>query len=323
MSENPERLQLIQRAAKHLLSKLGERSAEAEPHGTSSNTGATPHMVSLSLRGAPSFDTQKDTPEPSVNAEAQKPALSRRTRLNLVQLRRLGMITPDNMTSAVSHDYRAIKRKLLANARDPQTRILTNNLLMVTSALPSEGKTFTAMNLALSLAAERDLHVLLIDGDVVNPSLASLFEHEGKEGLTDLLNGNCKDVSEVLYRCEDLPNMSVIFSGNHDKNTPELLSSDRMTSVCSEMSKRYGDRIIIIDTPPVLACAEPANIAMHAHHAILVVAASHATRSQVRAALDNIAACRSVSILLNKAPEWHKVDGESYYYYGNQDVAAH
>ena len=193
---------------------------------------------------------------------------------------------------------------------------------MVTSALPSEGKTFTAMNLALSLAAERDLHVLLIDGDVVNPALTSLFEHEGKQGLTDLLNGTCRDVGDVLYRCEDLPNLSVIFSGNHVQNTPELLSSDRMTSVCHEVSSRYNDRIIIIDTPPVLACAEPANIAMHVHQAILVVAASHATRSQIRAALDNISTCPSVSILLNKAPEWHKVNGEPYYYYGNQDVAA-
>ena len=321
MPENSDRLQLIQRAAKRLLNKTSEVSAK-DP--IAAGSGPLVHMVPVSL-AEPSVYTASvhvQTPGPSVKDPTQKLAPSRRARLNFAQLRRLGMLTPDNMTSAVSYDYRAIKRKILANARDSKTRTLTNNLLMVTSALPGEGKTFTAMNLALSLAAERDLHVLLIDGDVVNPALTSLFEHEGKQGLTDLLNGNCRDVAEVLYRCEDLPNLGVIFAGNHVQNTPELLSSDRMTAVCREISSRYNDRIIIIDTPPVLACAEPANIAMHVHQAILVVAASHATRSQIRAALDNISTCPSVSILLNKAPEWHKVNGEPYYYYGNQDVAA-
>jgi receptor protein-tyrosine kinase len=149
-----------------------------------------------------------------------------------------------------------------------------------------------------------------------------LFEHKGDEGLTDLLNGNCEDVSDVLYRCEDVPNLTVIFAGKFDKNTPELLSSRRMADTCFEMSKRYKDRIVIIDSPPVLACAEPANIAMHVHQVILVVAAAQTTRSQVRAALENVSACRSVSVLFNKAPQWHRVDGESYYYYGNDRAAA-
>jgi receptor protein-tyrosine kinase len=327
MSQDTNRLQLIQRAAQRLIERNTGR-------GSSSPQVRDPVPAADSIKIDPvlAHKTDYSTTAPQQNetyikvdrslAETTKPSVSRRVRMNFAELRRMGMVTPDNMTSEVSYEYRNIKRKLLTNARDPKTGAVTNNLLMITSALPGEGKTFTAVNLALSLAAERDLHVLLIDGDVIHPTIGTLFDRPNEHGLTDLLSGNCQDVSDVLYRCEDMPNLSVIFAGKSDKNTPELLSSRKMADICLEMSKRYNDRIIIIDSPPVLACSEPASIAMHVHQVILVVAAAQTTRSQVRAALENVSACPSVSVLFNKAPQWQKIEGESYYYYGVDRAAA-
>ena len=227
------------------------------------------------------------------------------------------MITPDNLKSKLSFEFRAIKRKLLANARDQKTLALTKNLIMVTSALPNEGKTFTSINLAVALATERDLNVLLIDGDVIHSSLGALFEPTGATGLTDFLNGNCKNVSDVMHVCSDLPNMSVIFSGARDERAPELMSSRRMVDLCTEISTKYNNRIVIFDTPPVLASSETANLAMHVHQTIMVVSAGQANRGQLETTLENISSCMNVSLVFNKAPRWYKSDSdESYYYYG-------
>ena len=186
---------------------------------------------------------------------------------------------------------------------------------MITSALPGEGKTFTAVNLALSLAAERDLHVLLIDGDVIHPSVKDLFEQTDAKGLIDLLNGSCANIGDVMHRCEDIPNLSVIFAGSPDRAVPELVSSRKMSDICVDISTRYNDRIIIIDSPPALASTEPANMAMHVHQLIMVVAAGQADRTQLQTALESVSACRNVSLLFNKAPRGHHLEGDPYYQY--------
>jgi protein-tyrosine kinase len=326
VAQNPERLQLIQRAAQRLLDASAtvtgaDNRPQQPPPASQINDAAAPQPINSQESDFTQF--RSDGPPAKFTGSDRDKALNgRRTRLKFSEFRRMGMVTPDNMVSAVSYEYHGIKRRLLANIRDPKNRAAINNLIMVTSARPGEGKTFTAVNLALSLAAERDLHVLLIDGDSVHPTASGLFEYDNGNGLVELLSGECGSVSDVLHRCDDLPNLSVIFAGKHTKNVPELLSSARMADVCFEISKRYNDRVIIIDSPPVLACAEPSNIALHVHQTILVVEAGHTTRSQVRSALDNISACPSISLLLNKVPEWHKLDGDSYYYYGYANTSA-
>lgn len=246
---------------------------------------------------------------------------SRPVRLNYAELRRRGMITPDNMSSSLSYEFRSIKRKLLVGARDPKSRALVNNLIMITSSLPREGKTFTAVNLAFSLAAERDLQVLLVDGDVIRPAVSELFEATDGKGLVDLLSGNCRNVSDVMHRCTDMPNLSIIFSGLGDHHTPELVASHRMADLFADLSRRYTDRIIIVDTPPVLASVEAASIAMHVHQLIMVVASEQTGRTQLQKALESVSACRNLSLLFNKAPKWRQIESDSYYYYGGAGAA--
>ena len=350
MSDNPQPLHLIQRAVKRLGNQ--EEAAPPPPARTVREPGPlpiapeAPPVLNRLETPAPAIEsvsppvqapvvTPRATAAPrsaeAATPTAQAPVISpraaarpaetftapgpRRVRLRFGELRKSGMITPDNMMSGISHEYRSIKRKLLSKARDPKTRAIVNNLVMITSALPGEGKTFTAVNLALSLAAERDLHVLLIDGDVIHPSVKDLFEQTDGKGLIDLLNGGSANISDVIHRCDDIPNLSVIFAGAPDRAVPELVSSHKMWDICVDISTRYNDRIIIIDSPPTLASTEPANMAMHVHQIIMVVAAGQADRTQLQSALESISACRNVSLLFNKAPRWHQVEGDPYYQY--------
>ena len=243
-------------------------------------------------------------------------------RLDFRALRQNGCITPDNMTSSISNEFRGIKRKLLQKVRDPQTRAAVSNLIMVTSSLPGEGKTFSSINLALSLAAERGLQVLLIDADVIRPSVGNMFMAPPTEGLTDLLTGKVGHVSDVLHRCSDIPNLAVIFAGNPSANTPELISSGKMANLCRELSARYPDRVIVLDTPPVLASSEPAILASYVHHLLMVVAADQTDRHQLRKSLETVASCQSVSLLFNKAPSWNEAEYIAYYGYASSGAPA-
>ena len=268
------------------------------------------------------------TPAPPIVKAPEQPrqntgmAPGKTVRLDFRALRQNGLITPDNMTSAISNEFRGIKRRLLQKVRDPQTRAAVSNLIMVTSSLPGEGKTFSSINLALSLAAERGLQVLLIDADVIRPSVGNMFVAPPTEGLTDLLSGRVGHVSDVLHRCTDIPNLAVIFAGNPSANTPELISSGRMANLCKELSARYPDRVIVLDTPPVLASAEPAILASYVHHLVMVVAADQTDRHQLRKSLESIASCQSVSLLFNKAPSWNEQEYVAYYGYANSGAPA-
>jgi protein-tyrosine kinase len=327
MGEQSGRLDLIQRAARRLGALDGAITAPPP----------TPDVDALPEAAMPKAIPTRDMPPLRANdvtvASAKpvdeiprvKPAASgespRTVHLKLNEVRRRGMITSDNLRSNISFEFRAIKRKLLASTRDQlNSNAITNNLIMVTSALPGEGKTFTATNLAFALAAERDLHVLLIDADVIHPSVGALFESPEGPGLTDLLNGKCA-VPEVIRRCVDQQNLSVIFSGARDEHAPELISSKKTADLFLDISRRYKDRIVIFDTPPVLASSETASLAMYMHQTFMVVAAASANRDQVQMALDNISACRNISLVFNKAPKWQKLASDYYYYYGNERPA--
>jgi receptor protein-tyrosine kinase len=235
-------------------------------------------------------------------------------RLNFAKLRDLRIVTPDNKSSTTYNQFRAIKRKLLPMARDPHTNALSRNVMLVTSALPGEGKTFTSMNLAIGFAAERNLDVILIDGDVVRATVGQYFEGSRDVGLLDVLTGRREHVDEVMHRCADMPNLHVIFAGKHEEASPELLASKRMAECVATLSKLYPECIVLIDAPPVLATSEPVALAMHADHLIMVVAAGMATRAQIEEALTIVSACPNINLLFNKAPEWQGASGYPYYY---------
>ncbi len=321
MSDTTPRLNLIQRAMQQASLKR-EQSAEAGDSVVAEERRepamelreaptAPPRDTGVEPREAPKRPSGQAAAAPARPAAQQAPQTMR---LNVNRLREARMITPDNRASVTYNEFRSIKRKLLPQTRDPETKATTRNIVMVTSALAGEGKTYTALNLAICLAAERNLDVILVDGDVVRSSISDFFEGAPGEGLLDLLTGRRQQIDEVLTRCSDVPNLHVLFSGRRDDTSPELLASQRMADVCSALSRRFRESVVVIDAPPVLATAEPSALAMHVHHLIMVVAAGQVARHHVEEALTGVAACPSISLVFNKSPEWQRPTPYPYYY---------
>ena len=159
--------------------------------------------------------------------------------------------------------------------------------------------------------------MILVDGDVIRSSVARFFSGQSGRGLLDLfVDPSCK-VEDVLHRCEDIPNLHVLFAGTANDSAPEMFASARMAEICDALARRFPQSIVVIDSPPVLATSEPTSLATHIDHLIMVVAAGRASRHQVETALSALASCRSIFLLFNKAPRWQRPSQGSYYYYGS------
>ena len=321
MSEQEDRLSLIARAGKRLRTSPGEPLAGlpvADRADPILKPGSSLDILQRSP-GAPDAPVHPDPKTDARTAPASQGPVP--VRLNFSRLRREGMLTPDNMRSNLGFEYNAMKRKLLGNQNTAHQQGRISNLVMITSPKPADGKTFTTVNLAISLAAQRDTRILLVDADVVRRKLTSVFEPTDGMGLVDLLRGTCSDMGAITHSCTDLPNLEVMFAGRQDEHVTELVGSRRMAEICEEMSRRYSDGVVLIDTPPVLASPETVSLAGFMHQIVMVVASGQTTRSQLQASLENVAICPNISLLLNKAPEWARIEGDSYYYYSYYDQA--
>ncbi len=200
-------------------------------------------------------------------------------------------------------EFRVIKRQVLANASRTSSAVIGNDLnrvIMITSANPGDGKTYTAINLALSIAYERDLKVLLVDADVYRQSMLNYLGIKAEAGWIDLLADRNLGFADVLLHT-NVPNLSILPAGKAHPEVPELMSSRRMGSLVAEMARRYPDRFIIFDSLPCLVSSEPAILAGLVGQTIFVVAAHDTSRDQVESSLRLINACPSVSLVLNKA----------------------
>jgi receptor protein-tyrosine kinase len=180
---------------------------------------------------------------------------------------------------------------------------------MVTSALPDEGKSFVALNLAMSIAMEVDGRVLLVDADVVSPSLPAALGIEPAKGLMDVLTQPGTDVGDFLLKT-NVERLTLLLAGTPNRGASEVLASDAMTRLLDEISSRYPDRIVVFDSPPLLATTESRVLATHMGQVVVVVEAARTTHAGLESALSTIESCPVVHTLLNKAPE---SDVGSYY----------
>lgn len=226
---------------------------------------------------------------------------SRRVDLDLNALSAAGFIRPDAPRSQLADEYRVVKRPLIDNAMGRgATRIKDGNLIMVTSALPGEGKTFTAANLAMSIAMELDNTVMLVDADVARPTLLSRLGLPPMRGLLDVLVDDSIDLQQVLLRT-NVEKLTILPSGTQHPRATELLASDAMVSLLEDMANRYSDRIIIFDSPPLLVTTESRALASHMGQVVVVVKAESTAHADVKHALAAIDACPVKLMLLNQA----------------------
>lgn len=245
-----------------------------------------------------------------------EPTPSRRLDMDFARLKSRGFVTPDAGSTQIAEEFRVIKRPIIRNAiGQGGGRVKNGNLVMVTSALPGEGKTFTAVNLAMSIATEVDSTVLLVDGDVAHPSIPALLGAPHGPGLLDLLTRDDLDFADALVKT-DIDKLALLPAGSRHRRATELLASEQMASLLREIASRYRDRIIIFDSPPLLATTEARVLAANMGQIVMVVAADATSQHAVHQALATVEACEIVMMVLNKASQ---TDVGTYYgYYGNE-----
>lgn len=220
----------------------------------------------------------------------------------------------------INEEYRAIKRKVLSNAFGPLAKTLNNaNIVMVTSPNPNEGKTFTAINLALSIALEQDKTVLLVDADVLRPSVMKTIGQPFENGLMEYLLGEVDDLSEVIHNTT-LDTLRIIPAGKSHHLSTELLASEKMLESVSEFAHRYPDRVVIIDSPPLLGINETAILANLAGQAVVVVQEGKTSLNRLSQAVEHLNPDMAKGFVINKAKRSGN-EGSGYYgyYYGSDE----
>lgn len=267
----------------------------------------------------------RDAAEAATGRPLPRVPLGRRTQaprevtIDFDRLTDLGFIAPGQEPTQIAEEFRVIKRSLIANAFKGGAQARSHgNLVLVTSAQPGEGKTFCTVNLAMSIASERDLTVLLIDADFAKPSVPEILGFENSVGLVDVIDDENLDLSDCMLRT-NLPNLRLLPAGRPHNLTTELLASDRMKDIVEELAKRYPDRVIIFDSPPVLASSAPGTLASYMGQVLFVVEADRTNTTQIKTALSQLASCETVSLILNKnrVTSGSELFG-SYYGYGNR-----
>ena len=232
--------------------------------------------------------------------------------INLARLHQMGMVTQDGGRTAAAEDFRIIKRPLLHNARDSHAAgIRHGNLIVVTSALPGEGKTYCAVNLAMSIAMEMDITVLLVDADVARPSVLKVLGLGVEAGLMDILLNDELELSDVILKT-NVPTLSILPAGRSNKHSTELLASRAMSTLLNEISSRYADRIVIFDSPPLLITTEANVLAAQMGQVVMVVEAETTTQHAVKEALRQIESCQKINLIYNKTKAF---PGGGYYGY--------
>lgn len=240
--------------------------------------------------------------EPPAEAAARREAepVSRRVQLDLEALAAAGIVTPNAPRTRLADQYRVIKRPLIANATGRGAAVLQHgNLIMVTSAVSGEGKSFTSINLAISIAAELDHTVMLVDADVARPSVLRMLGLPPGPGLLEVLEGKA-DLPSVLLKT-NVDKLTILPSGSPHPKATELLASDAMSTLLDDMATRYPDRIIIFDSPPLLLTTESRVLATHMGQIVIVVRADNTQQSAVQAALATIENCPVKLMVLNQA----------------------
>jgi exopolysaccharide/PEP-CTERM locus tyrosine autokinase len=243
-------------------------------------------------------------------------SLAKAVELDLERMRAIGLVTAAGGRTALLEEFRVIKRPLLQRAfaaRAPGDK--PANLIMVTSSLPGEGKTWCSINLAMSIAMELDHTVLLVEADVARPSVLRTLGLPPQRGLMDVLADPKLDVADVMLRT-NVDTLSILPAGTSTPRATELLASSGMSSLLAEIATRYPDRVVIFDSPPLLLTSEARVLATHMGQIAMVVEAEKTTQHAVLEALAQLEGCSNVNLIYNKTREFPGIDASYGYHYG-------
>jgi len=228
-------------------------------------------------------------------------------------LRAAGLLAPKHQEREIARQYRQIKRPLIAAAigKGPDSGA-NRRLVMVASALPGEGKTFMAINLAFSMAMEKDLHVVLVDGDVAKPQISKMFGVDAERGLLDAVIDPAIELERLILPT-DVPNLFLLPAGTRSDRATELLASERMVEAMNWLLRKHERRIFVFDSPPLLVTSEAPALAEVAGQIVVVVRAEYTEQHVLMDALSRLPEGCSPSLVLNQST---RKSATGYYYYG-------
>jgi Mrp family chromosome partitioning ATPase len=215
-------------------------------------------------------------------------------------LRRQGFIVPEGAVTALLEEFRIVKRQLLLQAADLKRQELHDaaQRVLICSPHPGEGKTFCAVNLALSIAAEKESEVLLVDADFAKPSVLSALGLPAGRGLMDALADPSLDVAELVLGT-DVPGLSVLPAGDATNRDSEHLSSSRTACLLDRLTAGAPHRIVIFDSPPALAASPAAELAKYVGQALVICRADRTGQQSLEDAISLLSGCPNIQLLLN------------------------
>jgi receptor protein-tyrosine kinase len=266
------------------------------------------------LRGssAPDPECARVSPGPALSASEHRPApvpaaqtkaLLRTVALDAAYLLHNGILMPWANTTRMVEEYRIVKRRLMRDwdSREDESALGHRpRVVMITSARPREGKTFSSINLALAFAAEENLTTVLVDADTVQGQTARTLQLPPEPGFIDVLRGH-RSLADALIQT-DIPRLVVLPSGLPGPHVPELLSGNGPGALFAQIAEFYPNHIVILDTPPCLSSTDPTALAPHADQTVFVVKAGRTQRPEVESAVSMISGCPQVNFLLNFVP---------------------
>lgn len=247
------------------------------------------------------IETNTIIKKPSINTNSSHKTID----INSDILIKKGYLSFKNDKSNFNEQYRQIKRTIIDKAFgsiNTPKKAINSNLVMVTSPNKGEGKTFVALNLALSSVLEKEKTVLLIDANVINPALHKELGFEANNGLIEFLLGQVNDISDVIYNTS-IENLKVIPAGKPHYLTNEMLASDTMKELTKQLASRYPDRLVIIDSPEVNSITETPILASQVGQVLLVVESNKTSISDVKQAKAKLSSENDIGIVVNKRIE--------------------
>jgi protein-tyrosine kinase len=235
--------------------------------------------------------------------------------VDLAALREAGFVVPGAPPSSLSEEFRIIKRQLLINAFGGRNSppMEKARLVLICSAQPNEGKTFSSVNLALSMASESDNEVLLVDADVAKPEVLSTLGIAGGAGLMDVLADPSLDIESLIVPTS-VPGLSVLPAGRQINNDTELLASAHTSGLIDGLVSRNPRRIVLFDSAPALAASPASVLALHVGQILLVVRADQTTESELRDALAMLEGDAHVQLMINSVTYGGSTRKFGYYY---------
>lgn len=305
-------MSIIEKAASRIEHKKDEQQ---QVPGAAGRPADTAPPVSAAAPVPPAAAVEAPAAPAAAPAPSQAPRrTANHVELDLERMQALGLVTAAGGRTTLVEDFRIIKRPLLKRAFAPRAPgDKPGNLIMVTSSLPGEGKTFCSINLAMSIAMELDHTVLLIDADVARPSVLRTLGLPAHRGLMDILLDDKLDMADVMLRT-NVNTLSILPAGSNNPRATELLASQAMSTFVNEIANRYPDRIVIFDSPPLLLTSEAHVLASHMGQIALVVEAEGTTQHAVKESLRQLEGCSNVNLIYNKTREFPGTETYDYHY---------